>query len=67
MIIKTSLPATGIDGIKAGDVYERAALTPDQITVLREFWRMQTGTIKDKGPHYNVVVIGFIARKNVNA
>jgi hypothetical protein len=58
-IVKTTLPANGLDGIRHADVYERRLFTADQIAVLRELWTVREGTVQDNGPHKGTKLVQF--------
>jgi len=59
------MPADGIYGIKAGEIYERRLFTLDQLAVLRKLWKVRSGIIQDEGKHKGVEVLLFTKKPEV--
>lgn len=62
MTILATRPNT-LEAIRAGEIYEMNLFTAEEIAALRKTWRMQQGTIADRGAHKGVTVVRFIARR----
>jgi hypothetical protein len=59
MTIRKTLREGGIDAIRKGDIYERKALTEDQIAALNLIWKIRPGKIQDAA-HRGVEVVQFV-------
>jgi hypothetical protein len=63
MTIHAFLPVSGFDGIKAGEVYERALFTAEQLKALIRIWRIRPGTIRDRGHRQGTEILQFVERR----
>jgi hypothetical protein len=57
-MVSATLPADGLDGIRAGQVYERRLFSADQLAVLRELWSVRAGTVQD-GKYKGTEIVQF--------
>jgi hypothetical protein len=55
--VHAQLPANGINGLKTGQVYERAAFSKNALQVANLIWSMRVGVIQDPGPRLGIEVV----------
>jgi hypothetical protein len=60
--IMKKLPPGGLDAIQPGDIYERKALSKDQLATANRCWAIRSGKIQDKARE-GVPVVLFVAKR----